>query len=753
MKAKGVALVNVLVVGVLLVIALSILNVSVLSELRKGGTVRGRDELVQAADSLSERARLALALDYRTSGLSVPAYLNRLRADTRVHTAEMGNGIEGRWRILAVSPPGSEYGWVDVAATASRGERSQTVVRRISFGQNDVFRLAMLSETTNCMYCHLRVHGDVGALYHHRPGWGSERAQGCPSLNEPNYWVDGCHSGWGSVIYGNLYAARTITRNATDVDIQGRFRRDTHQFGHLRVNGYYINGSVVTGTVEEGSRNPALPQDVDGDGIPDFPPIRRSVAEASANGTLRGGLIVALSPGQTLTGLPAAGALGVNGVHNGNLILIGTPENPIEINGDIYVTGDVIIKGVVKGRGAIYAGRNLYVAGNVTYANPPDPPGQGVCQGVTDPDACSRRNIGATKDELRLAARGTIVVGDYTERDAAGNLLPYDLRQSSDFYRYQFSFHWDTHYYHRTTGEELIRRGDRYYTVEGTEVPAGEVLVRQSDINNPQRDAYSFSFRPGQVDANGNFQPWIPDHLYRSLLLGEMRMRHNTWRWGFWVPQEGEKVAWRNRVRDELVRARLPSGVALRVACVLAAIPPGQNGCPSNLPSTNTPIPLTDARGNQIGAVHIDRSSDTPGSWQILRVIRDEELPYENQVTRVDAFLYANFRIAGKTSMLGMVINGGAVAKYLGILAPGRYGVSWWAGSRYGFLDSPTDPRRECNAPGQAYYVEGSEDCRFTIRYDYRLRNGGYGFHLVQGNPGQTLGWRISDNPAERVRP
>lgn len=753
MREKGIALVNALVAGVLLVIALSLLNASVLSELRKGSTLRQRDELVQAADNLSERARLFLVLDYRQSDLSVPRYLDRLRTDEEVRTADLGNGIVGRWRILAVSPSGSEYGWVDVAATASRGERAQTVVRRISFGQNDVFRLAMLSETTNCMYCHLRVYGDVGALYHHRPGWGSERPGGCPDLNEPNYWVDGCHSGWGSVIYGNLYAARTITRNATDVNAQGQFRRGTHWFNHLQVNGYYINGSVVTGNVEEFSRNPALPQDIDGDGIPDFPPIRRSVAEASARGTLRGGLIVALNPGETLTALPATGALGINGVHRGNLVLIGTPQNPIQIDGDIYVTGDVIIKGTVRGRGAIYAGRNLYIAGNVTYQNPPDGPNQGVCQGVTDPDACSRRNMAAEKDELRLAARGTMVVGDYTERDAAGALLPYDLRQSSDFYRHQFGFMWGTRYYHRTTGEELLQRNGRYYTVEGEEVPVGEVLTREANIDNPQRDAYSFSFRPGQVDANGNFQPWIPDHLYRSLLLGEMGMRHNTWRWGFWVPQANEKVAWRDRVRDELVRARLPSEVALRVACVLAAIGPGQEGCPQDLPSTNTPIPLRDSDGNEIGAFHIDRSSDSPGTWQILRVIRDQELTYENQVTRVDAFLYANFRIAGKTSMLGMVINGGVVAKELGILAPGRYGVSWWAGSRYSFLDSPTDPRRECNAPGQAYYVEGSEDCRFTIRYDYRLRNGGYGFHLVQGNPGQTVGWRISDRPSERVGP
>jgi hypothetical protein len=101
--------------------------------------------------------------------------------------------------------------------------------------------------------------------------------------------------------------------------------------------------------------------------------------------------------------------------------------------------------------------------------------------------------------------------------------------------------------------------------------------------------------------------------------------------------------------------------------------------------------------------------------------------------------------------MLGMAINGGLIAKKLGILAPGRY-KGLWKSSRYDFLSSPTDNNRQCNSPGQTFFVADTEDCALTVNYDHRLRNGGYGFNLVVGNPGQTVSWRLSADPGERVR-
>jgi hypothetical protein len=63
----------------------------------------------------------------------------------------------------------------------------------------------------------------------------------------------------------------------------------------------------------------------------------------------------------------------VNAVHAGStpLVIIGTADHPIRIDGPIVVEGDVIIKGVVRGRGTIYAGRNVHIVGDIRYSDLP----------------------------------------------------------------------------------------------------------------------------------------------------------------------------------------------------------------------------------------------------------------------------------------------------------------------------------------------------------------------------------------------
>ena len=52
------------------------------------------------------------------------------------------------------------------------------------------------------------------------------------------------------------------------------------------------------------------------------------------------------------------------------LLLIGTSDKPIQIDGPVVIPGDVIIRGVVSGRGTIYAGRNVHIVGNIQYQTP-----------------------------------------------------------------------------------------------------------------------------------------------------------------------------------------------------------------------------------------------------------------------------------------------------------------------------------------------------------------------------------------------
>lgn len=85
----------------------------------------------------------------------------------------------------------------------------------------------------------------------------------------------------------------------------------------------------------------------------------------------------------------------------GSVILIGTWDFPIIIDGPVVFDSDVWIRGFVSGRGTIYAGRNIHIIGDINYKNPPYWPkkdGKPETQG---------------KDLLTLVSRGSIVVGNY----------------------------------------------------------------------------------------------------------------------------------------------------------------------------------------------------------------------------------------------------------------------------------------------------------------------------------------------------
>ncbi|PIQ86030.1 MAG: hypothetical protein COV74_06250 [Candidatus Omnitrophica bacterium CG11_big_fil_rev_8_21_14_0_20_45_26] len=98
----------------------------------------------------------------------------------------------------------------------------------------------------------------------------------------------------------------------------------------------------------------------------------------------------------------------VNANYDGVLVLIGTDADPIQINGPVVSTGDVIIKGKVTGQGTIYSGRNVHIIGDIEYVD-----GPGWSKPDTDPEGTAATN--STKNFLGLAAKGNVVVGDYTD--------------------------------------------------------------------------------------------------------------------------------------------------------------------------------------------------------------------------------------------------------------------------------------------------------------------------------------------------
>ena len=258
-------------------------------------------------------------------------------------------------------------------------------------------------------------------------------------------------------------------------------------------------------------------------------------------------------------------------------------------------------------------------------------------------------------------------------------------------------------------------------------------------------DAYDYSFKPGTVDESGNFRSWLSDAEYQAI-LGETSYDFNTWRTDF---RKGDFDL--EGLTSELINARIPEEGAREIAEYLL-----QDG------TGNERIYFDgEVDGRQVtGMTFAERKENNKVT---MRVIIDNEQTWNTPVTRVDAFIYANQRIAGKTSMQALEVNGGIVAREIGILAPGRRTSSWWTGNgrdgdrRYRDL---RDADNACGVNADARYQEGgefytpnAEDCAFTVNYDHRLRNGGYGFNLVEGTIGMTLSWQLADRIELQVKP
>jgi len=99
---------------------------------------------------------------------------------------------------------------------------------------------------------------------------------------------------------------------------------------------------------------------------------------------------------------------GIGTNDTGCLILIGTTNNPIQLNSVFVATGDIYIKGYYTGQGTLYAGRNIYVIGDLKAMNPPTWP-----HPDNTPDNTAA--INRTRDFLGLCAKGSVSLGDQSE--------------------------------------------------------------------------------------------------------------------------------------------------------------------------------------------------------------------------------------------------------------------------------------------------------------------------------------------------
>lgn len=584
------------------------------------------------------------------------------------------------------------------------------------------------------MFCHLTVNGDVGSIHALRPGFGTESDGGACTIPGTSC---GIGSGRGSVIDGSVFVRSSITKDMADANM--------------------ANGTQIVGSKNENYSGDRLPRDENG--VTAFPGLDRAVARASAKGSLAGGA--------SIQGIAAGGAFAeanpvqkVDGHFDGNLVLVGTPANPIKIDGDVYVSGDVVIKGVVEGQGAIYAGRNVYIAGNLLNKNRADKPGAGVCQGVTSPDECARKNIATGKDELRVSAGNNIVMGNFTEKDSSGKLLPRRERQAADYFREQFGlayaqpiFETQDRFVRKGTSEELHEQVGQFFDQLGRSVPTTDVQRISGDA------VYESLISPGQMDKDGQFSRWLSDAEYRTI-LGTEEINHGIWRTRFRFddpkdPKNGGKtpIQYKNTGNvtqkiDDLVAELEASGFPKNASFTrLLAKRIIENPGANQTPYLENFLGL-DASGNPVsGTISFD------GSY--LRVAMREKHDYPTEVTQLDAFLYANSRIAGKLATRGGFVNGGLIARELGLLAPGRNGYADWLDklsvvdqAKFNLCDRTARP---LDSVDDADNNLSKKTCNYAVNYDHRLRNGGYGFNLYQGTTGITADWSFDSDGCSNV--
>ena len=785
---QGIALVSVLAVTVVTVILAAIFSYMVISERRSTGAASVSSSSLQLADAASERARAIIVDEYKKSFLSSDKFVEKLGDVNDPLAVKLGNkgpvsatigDSVARWSydVPSAAPEGNKSSggstktaakWLDIYATAETGQGVQTVIRRITMGESDIFTLAMLSENTECMYCHLQVFGDVGSLGYFRPG---------------HQGVGSAGGGGGSNINGDLFVAPPATPNPDDRENNNITDDATNLNGaSKRINGANFNGEIFDNY--EGSRFP-----LNSNNKPEFPPINREVAANSAGGTLSGGVLRRLVGEDGEYNPTSTENNTLSSSNTGNAVLVGTKANPIVLEGDVYFSGDVVIKGYVQGKGGIYSGRNVYVAGDIKYVNEPED-----CRDPEvnkdyndDPDQCAQANLGDA-DELRIAARGNVVLGDYTETEGLptdGNSQgkgeakkSYQALNAADYFREQFGFNnpddgetLPNRYYDTATGDELTLEDGEYKNVDG------ETVTTVTSVS--AYDAYDYSMRPGKV-TNTGFDSWLSDDAYQEL-LGKQQRAYDSWR--------------QNVDRAELTRIYNDAGAGdAGVTAIKALLGPGAENV-----SDESIRRLACIGGGGCGnpdSFNLFNDSDPPEpigqvTWStdkgqpILLAILDEAALYDAQVNRVDAFLYSNQRIAGKTFNAPLAINGGLVSKELGVLAPGVE-RQWWQNDRYQFLsDDLLSEDNNCNRldssisnklrggdsgtipafGAENYYNLGlstdtsgsitkdySSDCAFTVNYDYRMRNGGLGFNLVAQDVGRTVSWRVGSTSEDRVQ-
>lgn len=378
-----------------------------------------------------------------------------------------GTAVEGV-RVVRRDDGDVTHLYVTVAVASKRGEglatptqRSVQLVYTIQPDDFEGFDYGILTNNVNCIFCHTVVDSADRAYNQDESQYGTFAKVKVGTLQSMMVRSDGrpacTDADADSVIAGSLYARGIATKNngvpisnwttqsllSAQFDGVGNIVQDDN--GNL-VPGFfspaaaplaagenlYLNypteyADMVDGKLPQ-SFPPPFPDDGGIDPTTHLPTSggagnkivdpNEFYAEAqNASGSLSGGSIHLVSGAdpidtpEELTALLGGDPTTITGTATGNVVLVGTAENPIHIDGTVAIDGDVVIQGYVTGEGVLLAKGNVYVPSDVQYL---------------DGDHFGVSPTGET-NALGIACGGNLMIGDFLQPSLSSGPGTYDI--------------------------------------------------------------------------------------------------------------------------------------------------------------------------------------------------------------------------------------------------------------------------------------------------------------------------------------
>lgn len=338
--------------------------------------------------------------------------------------------------------------WLTIRSTASIGDKTKTAVQVLEIGAptRNHAQFAILANNVSCILCHAEIRSLplslntnnqkyntfdrikvaslesivirkteadsrlAGTLYSRGKALQQNFTQYTASELAASTFKGYQHSGVnGKIVQSTTGAMTQVAMNNATTNSSG----DLNQFANLYLN-YPTNENDQTDGPVPNSFPAPYPDD-DADRVVDpeeFAKVMNTATgriefESGGNnqgGAIKTGTAYGVPSGSTygLTSLPtasnsAATELSTTGKYNGNLVLVGTKDDPISIDGTVAVNGDLVLKGPVKGEGQLLVKGNTYIMGDVTYAD-----------GTEFGKAAD-----GTENAFALLSGGSIMMGDY----------------------------------------------------------------------------------------------------------------------------------------------------------------------------------------------------------------------------------------------------------------------------------------------------------------------------------------------------